>query len=117
MRQLKALSHGTGLLMLFLLEIRISHEETEPGWSYVRDVQVGTWCKTHRIPWQEFTQTGVVRRLRNRTGWAKRWQARMDVFSHAGHAGELCQLPPLAALATNGLVLHVKVAMPMGTWW
>ena len=49
-----------------------SHEETGPGWSYTRDVQVAAWCRAHQIAWQEFTQTGVVRRLHNRSGWAQR---------------------------------------------
>ena len=56
----------------------LSHEETGPGWSYTRDIQVGAWCTSHQVAWQELTQTGVVRRLRTRSGWAGRWQARMD---------------------------------------
>jgi deoxyribodipyrimidine photo-lyase len=56
----------------------LSHEETGPMWSYQRDVDVANWCNAHRIAWQESTQTGVMRRLRSRFGWAKRWQARMD---------------------------------------
>ncbi|WP_310385509.1 deoxyribodipyrimidine photo-lyase/cryptochrome family protein [Roseateles sp.] len=55
-----------------------SHEETGTGWSYRRDLAVAAWCKTAAVTWQEFTQTGVVRRLRSRAGWAQRWQARMD---------------------------------------
>jgi len=56
----------------------LSHEETGPGWSWVRDRAVLDWCRTHQVSWEEFTQTGVVRRLRQRTGWAARWQDRMD---------------------------------------
>ncbi len=56
----------------------LSHEETGPGWSYVRDKQVANWCEGQHVAWQEFCQTGVVRRLRSRGGWAGRWQARMD---------------------------------------
>ena len=56
----------------------LSHEETGPMWSYQRDVDVANWCNAHGIAWQESTQTGVVRRLRSRFGWAKRWQSRMD---------------------------------------
>jgi deoxyribodipyrimidine photo-lyase len=56
----------------------LSHEETGSGWSYERDVAVGKWCKQHSIEWREYTQTGVVRRLQTRHGWAKRWAARMD---------------------------------------
>lgn len=56
----------------------LSHEETGSGWSYTRDNHVAAWCQGQDIAWQQFTQTGVVRRLRSRGGWATRWQARMD---------------------------------------
>jgi deoxyribodipyrimidine photo-lyase len=56
----------------------LSHEETGSGWSYARDIAVGQWCKSQSIEWREYTQTGVVRRLRTRHGWAKRWATRMD---------------------------------------
>ena len=56
----------------------LSHEETGPDWSYTRDKAVANWCASRQIVWQEFTQTGVVRRLGNRQGWAGRWQMRMS---------------------------------------
>ena len=55
-----------------------SHEETGPMWTYARDKAVAAWCAERGVRWQEWTQTGVVRRLRSRFGWAQRWQARMD---------------------------------------
>ena len=58
----------------------LSHEETGPMWSYQRDVDVADWCTANSIAWQEFTQTGVVRRLRSRFGWAQRWQARPAII-------------------------------------
>lgn len=70
-----------------------SHEETGAGWSYTRDLAVGAWCKTRKVVWQEFTQTGVVRRLRQRSGWAARWQARMDA--------PMAKLPARFAAATT----------------
>ena len=54
-----------------------SHEETGNGLTYARDKRVAAWCAAHAIPWTEFPQTGVVRRLRNRDGWAAAWKARM----------------------------------------
>jgi deoxyribodipyrimidine photo-lyase len=39
---------------------------------------VARWARASGVSWQEFPQTGVVRRLRGRAGWAGRWQARMD---------------------------------------
>ncbi len=54
-----------------------SHEETGPGWSYTRDLAVADWCRNSGVHWTEFPQTGVVRRLQSRTGWAGRWAQRM----------------------------------------
>ncbi len=48
----------------------LSHEETGPGWSYTRDKAAARWCQGRNIPWAEFTQTGVVRRMRGRSRWA-----------------------------------------------
>ena len=55
-----------------------SHEETGPGWSYTRDLAVSAWCRDQGVVWTESTQTGVVRRLRSRNGWAVRWAQRMN---------------------------------------
>jgi len=56
----------------------LSHEETGPGWSYQRDLAVARWCREEGVAWQEWPQTGVVRRLRDRRGWAGRWLQRMN---------------------------------------
>jgi deoxyribodipyrimidine photo-lyase len=56
----------------------LSHEETGPGWSWTRDKAVAAWCRAKGVQWNEWQQTGVVRRLANRNGWAGRWQARMQ---------------------------------------
>jgi len=69
---LQALRVRTGFTAL------LSHEETGPGWTYARDRQVAAWCRAQGVTWDEFAQTGVIRRLRSRAGWAARWQARMD---------------------------------------
>ena len=54
-----------------------SHEETGQATTYTRDLRVAQWCRERRIPWHERLQTGVVRRLRTRDGWARRWLDRM----------------------------------------
>jgi deoxyribodipyrimidine photo-lyase len=55
-----------------------SHEETGPGWTYARDLAVARWCRQRGILWTELPQTGVVRRLESRDGWAQRWEQRMS---------------------------------------
>ena len=96
----------------------LSHEETGPGWSYVRDVQVANWCNSTHIPWQEFTQTGVVRRLRSRSGWAGRWQARMDAPLHLLNgvftAATSLDQPKLPTLASLGMQPHHKTLQAAG---
>jgi deoxyribodipyrimidine photo-lyase len=64
-----------------------SHEETGPGWSYERDKSVARWCRAQGVAWTEWPQTGVVRRLKDRRGWAGRWQQRMDAPCVAVPAG------------------------------
>ncbi len=56
----------------------LSHEETGSGWSYQRDITVAKWCRSHSVEWKEYPQTGVVRRLRTRSGWAAAWARRMN---------------------------------------
>ena len=96
----------------------LSHEETGPGWSYARDKQMAVWCKSQRIHWQEFTQTGVVRRLGSRSGWAKRWQARMDAPLHLLQGGFVAAAPldqpDLPTLASLGMASHGKTLQAAG---
>ena len=90
----------------------LSHEETGAAWSYARDRQVALWCASTNVTWKQFTQNGVIRGLRSRAGWAKRWQTRMDAPLHIlngrfSSAATLNQsaLPTLASL---GLMPHGK---------
>ena len=96
----------------------LSHEETGPGWSYTRDQQVAAWCQTTQVTWQEFTQTGVVRRLRSRAGWAARWQARMSAPLQLLQGGFSAAVPPdateLPTLASLGLAPHGKTLQAAG---
>ena len=51
-----------------------SHEETRNRFTYARDLQVASWCKSHDVEWHEFAQFGVVRRLKNRNLWQRAWE-------------------------------------------
>lgn len=55
----------------------ISHEETGNDWTYARDRRVAGWARAQGIEWQEVPQSGVVRRLAGREGWAPRRDAFM----------------------------------------
>lgn len=54
-----------------------AHEETT-GWiAYQRDRAMRRWAREAGIAFHELPQTGVVRRLPSRDGWAALWEARM----------------------------------------
>jgi deoxyribodipyrimidine photo-lyase len=59
-------------------DILASHEETGNAATYDRDKAVKVWCNTNCVTWREWAQHGVVRRLKSRNGWAKRWNQRMS---------------------------------------
>lgn len=77
----------TALRREFAFTHLFSHEETGPGWSYARDKAVARWCRAQGVAWTEWPQTGVVRRLKDRRGWAGIWQQRMDAPLIAPPAG------------------------------
>jgi deoxyribodipyrimidine photo-lyase len=84
----------------------LSHEETGPGWSFERDRAVAAWCREHGVVWHEWPQTGVVRRLKSRSGWAARWAARMNAAEAAvppGFAGAALESADLPTLKSLGL--------------
>ena len=96
----------------------LSHEETGTGWSYTRDRAVARWCAGTGVTWQESTQTGVIRRLRDRAGWAARWQARMDAplhrLSSSFRPAAEPDTQPLPTLASLGLTPHGKTLQAAG---
>ena len=54
-----------------------AHEETT-GWiAYQRDRSMRRWCRAEGISVHELPQTGVIRRLASRDGWATAWEQRM----------------------------------------
>jgi deoxyribodipyrimidine photo-lyase len=55
-----------------------SHEETGTDATYRRDRRVKRWCRERGIAWTEIPQFGVIRALKTRDGWAKRWDRRMS---------------------------------------
>ena len=50
----------------------VSHEETGNLWTYARDKRVAAWARQAGIVWTELAQSGVVRRLNGRDGWARK---------------------------------------------
>ncbi|MEM9122911.1 MAG: FAD-binding domain-containing protein, partial [Pseudomonadota bacterium] len=60
-----------------------SHQETGQAWTFERDKRVLAWARAHGIAWHEPRQNGVIRRLKSRDGWAKRWDRFMGEQVHS----------------------------------
>jgi deoxyribodipyrimidine photo-lyase len=54
-----------------------SHREVGTEVTFKRDIAVAKWANQHKVEWKEFSQNGVIRKLKSRDGWAKRWEKKM----------------------------------------
>ncbi len=118
--------HGPALAVLAHLrqahgfDHLLSHEETGPGWTYARDRAVGAWCRANGVRWQEWPQSGVVRPLATRRGWAGQWAQRMNQPTAAQptgfrrFAGATLELTDLPTMASLGVPPHGKTLQAAG---
>ena len=65
------------LSLQYNIQSILSHEETGNKWTYDRDIKIQNWCHNKNILFHEFPSNGVVRCLKNRTGWSKIRNLRM----------------------------------------
>ncbi len=49
-----------------------SHQETGLIWTYNRDLDIKKWSQENSIPWHEFKQFGVIRKLKDRDTWTEK---------------------------------------------
>ena len=64
-------------------ERMVSHQETGNYRTYQRDIAVRRWARDKGVQWDEVPQDGVIRGLKTRDGWSRKWDAAMrsDVLS------------------------------------
>lgn len=82
----------------------LSHEETGSAWTFARDRDVAGWCGANGVMWKELAQSGVVRRLNGRDGWAKQRNAFLrqpQVDVPAGIAGASLPSDPVPRLVAD----------------
>ncbi len=91
--ELEQLRRATGARKL------LSHEETGNLWTYARDRRVADWARAVGVDWVELPQSGVVRRLAGRDGWAGRRERYMRQAQIAAPA----ELNPAALNAVTGV--------------
>ena len=55
-----------------------AHEESGNQWTYSRDKAFISWCRQHKLPFYQYQNNAVVRRLKSRDHWAQLRQATMS---------------------------------------
>ena len=55
-----------------------SHQETWNYWVKQRNDKLSKWFRSNNIKWIEVVQNGVIRDLKSREGWARKWHIRMN---------------------------------------
>jgi len=101
-----------------------AHEETT-GWAaYQRDRRVRAWCRQRSTAFHELPQTGVVRRLPSRDGWAAAWEDRMTaapvsapvrvIGVHLSLPASLMGKPSPVPLISSPAIDDAGVSLPLG---
>jgi len=102
---LEQLRQETGFQQLF------AHEETGTAVTYQRDRRVRAWARACGVVFRERSQTGVVRRLRERNGWNRRWEERMEA-AMPSPLPTRPQPPSLAVVPSCGVLGPADLGQP-----
>ncbi|MAH61834.1 MAG: deoxyribodipyrimidine photolyase [Legionellales bacterium] len=83
-----------------------SHQETWNHWTYQRDIIVKKKLNQLHIPWHEPCQNGVIRCLKDRNGWARRWYSTMKQTPFVSPSLQPIKIPsdPLPTPESLGLI-------------
>lgn len=65
------------LLEQFDIQSVFSHQEVGNKLTFDRDIQIQTFFQNHSITWKEFQLHGVIRKLKSRKDWDKKWNQEM----------------------------------------
>ena len=74
-----------------------SYQESGPQITYDRDKAIAQFCIERNIIWKEFQRDGIIRGIRNREHWDKKWYATMCspiIYNHYS----INTLPPFVSL-------------------
>lgn len=65
------------LLQHFDIQTVFSHQEIGNKITYDRDIAMQVFLQKNNIVWEEFQMHGVIRKLKSRQNWDKRWETVM----------------------------------------
>ena len=60
------------------IKIIFSHQEIGNKLTYSRDLVMKKFCVENSIEWKEYQHNGVIRKLKSRKDWEKRWKEKMQ---------------------------------------
>ena len=61
----------------YAIQTIFSYQESGTKITYDRDKYVKRFCNTYQIEWKEFQRDGIIRAIRNRKDWDKKWYVTM----------------------------------------
>ncbi len=64
----------------FDVKYLFSHQEIGNKLTFDRDIAVANFCREHQWNWKEFQTNGIIRKLRSRRDWDRRWKETMTDF-------------------------------------
>ncbi|MFN4122552.1 MAG: FAD-binding domain-containing protein [Flavobacteriales bacterium] len=88
-----------------------AHEETGIAITYERDKKVAQFCNEQDIEFIEYQCNGVIRRLKNRQDWAKRWEQFMQMPVEPIHWGNT-ETTHIEGLANAAMFLSPSIMKP-----
>ena len=77
------------ILEQYQIQTIFSYQESGTQITYDRDKAVAQFCLRHQIQWQQFQRDGIIRGIKNRKDWDKKWYVTMhspiinNVFSQS----------------------------------
>lgn len=75
------------------IDTLLSYQETGLSITYGRDKETTYWCKLMGIDWKEFQSNGVIRGLKNRSGWVNKWYEYVNSPMHQYDLNQINWLP------------------------
>jgi deoxyribodipyrimidine photo-lyase len=72
-----ALEIFKSILKTFEIQSVFSYQESGVPWTYDRDIELAQLFKSNKIQWTECQRDGIIRRLKNREQWDKKWYETM----------------------------------------
>jgi deoxyribodipyrimidine photo-lyase len=65
------------ILEQYQIQTIFSYQESGTQITYDRDKAVAKFCSVHQIQWQQFQRDGIIRGIKNRKDWDKKWYVTM----------------------------------------